>query len=55
MTTDQHILETFGEFEIMTTDIDSTLKERGNRYGSFVGHAKIAQGIKRAMIDSPNW
>ena len=35
--------------------IDATLAERGNRYGSFTGHAKITQAIKAAMIDSPNW
>ena len=35
--------------------IDATLAERGTRYGSFTGHAKITQSIKRAMVDSPNW
>lgn len=35
--------------------IDATLVERGNRYGDFVGHATITQGIKHAMINSPNW
>ncbi len=37
------------------TQIDSTLEQRGNRYGDFGGHARITQGIKRAMLDSPNW
>lgn len=37
------------------TDVDSTLAQRGARYGAFTGHAKITQSIKRAMIDSPNW
>ncbi len=37
------------------TAINSTLAERGARYGSFSGHARITQGIKRAMADSPNW
>jgi len=41
-------VETFG-------DIDATLKERGNRYGEFSEHARITQGIKRAMADSRNW
>ena len=36
-------------------DIDKTLAERGSRYGSFHGHARITQNIKRAMADSPNW
>ena len=35
--------------------VDATLAERGSRYGSFTGHAKITQNIKRAMQDSPNW
>lgn len=35
--------------------IDAVLKERGDRYGSFVGHALIAQNIKAAMKDSANW
>jgi hypothetical protein len=35
--------------------IAATLAERGSRYGSFTGHAKITQAIKRAMADSPNW
>lgn len=37
------------------SDINETLKERGDRYGSFKEHARIAQNIKRAMRDSPNW
>ena len=36
-------------------DIESTLEERGNRYGTFSDHARITQNIKRAMADSPNW
>jgi hypothetical protein len=32
-----------------TNSIDSTLAERGKRYGTFVGHAEVSQGIKRFM------
>jgi hypothetical protein len=39
----------------VTSSIDETLKQRGNRYGEFKGHAAIAQGIKRAMQNSRNW
>lgn len=39
----------------MTNTVDATLEERGSRYGDFEGHAKITQGIKRAMAESPNW
>lgn len=35
--------------------IDQTLAERGSRYGKFTEHARIAQNIKAAMADSPNW
>jgi len=37
------------------TEIDETLKERGNRYGDFYSHADITQNIKAAMKDSSNW
>jgi hypothetical protein len=37
------------------TDIAATLEQRGARYGSFDGHARITQNLKRAMADSPNW
>ena len=36
-------------------DLQKTLEERGKRYGDFLGHAKITQQIKRAMVRSPNW
>jgi hypothetical protein len=35
--------------------IDKTLEQRGERYGKFPEHAKVSQGIKRAMRDSKNW
>lgn len=37
------------------TDINTTLEQRGNRYGKFTDHARITQNIKRAMQDSANW
>ena len=39
----------------MTTQIETTLAERGSRYGSFPEHARITQSLKDAMIVSPNW
>lgn len=39
----------------MAADIKSTLAERGARYGAFTEHARIAQGIKAVLADSPNW
>jgi hypothetical protein len=35
--------------------IDTTLAERGTRYGDFTGHAQITQAIKAAMVDTPRW
>ena len=37
------------------TDIDTTLAERGTRYGEFEDHALVSQNIKSAMQDSKNW
>jgi hypothetical protein len=39
----------------MSEQIEQTLQDRGVRYGAFIGHSVITQGIKRAMIASPNW
>jgi hypothetical protein len=36
-------------------NIENILKERGSRYGAFPEHARIAQNIKKAFYDSPNW
>jgi len=36
-------------------DIDATLAERGNRYGSFVDHACIAQGLQDYLRDQKGW
>jgi len=41
--------------EDMSNDIDSTLKERGSRYGRFATHAEITQDLKNTMWLSPNW
>jgi hypothetical protein len=37
------------------SEINETLQQRGTRYGDFGGHAKITQGLKRVMQESPNW
>ena len=34
------------------TDINTTLAERGTRYGAFSGHAKVTQALKRVMADA---
>lgn len=36
-------------------DITSTLEERGNRYGDFLGHAKITQKLKKRMRATKKW
>lgn len=38
-----------------TTSIDSTLEERGKRYGKFTDHAAYTQNIKNVIRNSPNW
>lgn len=35
--------------------LKATLQERGKHCGLFKERARIAQNIKRAMRDSPNW
>lgn len=40
---------------LVGVDVNTTLSERGKRYGSFAGHANIAQSIKRVMARTPNW
>ena len=39
----------------MSKTIDNTLDEREANYGRFTEQARIAQNIKSAMRDSPNW
>jgi hypothetical protein len=36
-------------------DINTTLNERGSRYGEFTSHAVITQNIKRVMVDTAGW
>jgi hypothetical protein len=35
--------------------VQTTLEQRGKRYGEFERHAEITQDLKRAMAASPNW
>ena len=37
------------------SSIDSTLAERGARYGDFPEHAFITQELKRTLHDNVNW
>lgn len=37
------------------THINTTLAERGSRYGDFATHANITQRLKDTMRDTPNW
>lgn len=38
-----------------STDIDTTLAERGSRYGNFQTHAAITQSLKIIMHQTPQW
>lgn len=31
------------------SDVENTLNERGNRYGSFLGHAQVTQDLKAVI------
>lgn len=35
--------------------ISDTLAERGGRYGKFINHSKISQGLQDAMRAAENW
>lgn len=39
----------------MTTNVNEMLAGRESRYGSFQGHAKIAQGLKAVMHERSGW
>ena len=39
----------------MTTNVNDMLKGREGRYGSFEGHAKIAQDLKAVMQERSGW
>lgn len=41
--------------KVPPSGIASTLSERGQRYGSFRGHAAITWSIKNAMRSAGNW
>ena len=38
-----------------TTNINDILAGREARYGTFEGHARISQALKRAMHQAPRW
>ena len=37
------------------TNLNNILAERGDRYGTFEGHASIAQRLKGTMVTQPKW
>lgn len=41
--------------DVEPSSVNSTLHERGSRYGKFTAHAAITQGIKSVMYKTPNW
>ncbi len=40
---------------LQQSNIDATLTERGKRYGTFTGHAKITQDLKSLMHTHRGW
>lgn len=41
--------------DLLGRTVDSTLSERGKRYGAFYAHAIITQALKDTMADSLKW
>jgi hypothetical protein len=39
----------------MTETIETTLQERGERYGEFSQHAEISQYLKHVMVHTRSW
>ena len=37
------------------SDINTTLAERGKRYGDFAGHASVTQRIKATIVSAPRY
>lgn len=53
---DPILTETFCDKKLLEVNsINSILTERGSRYGSFEGHAKVSQNIKHSMRNSNKW
>ena len=44
-----------GEKITLKPDISATLAERGGRYGQFIDHATIAQGLQDVLRRADNW
>lgn len=39
----------------MSSDVNKTLDERGERYGKFRHHAELSQKLKQAMKEKATW
>lgn len=39
----------------MSTNIATTLKQRGKRYGTFADNAATSQSLQDTMRETPNW
>ena len=39
----------------MSSDVNKTLDERGERYGKFSNHADLSQKLKQAMKEKATW
>ena len=37
------------------SNINTTLAERGKRYGDFAGHARVTQWIKASIVSAPRY
>jgi len=44
-----------GDVPVPEHGVDSTLYQRGNRYGRFVDNGRVSQGVKAALETGANW
>lgn len=46
---EHHLTQQAKPATVSTPTVESTLKERGSRYGTFSGHARVAQDLKNVL------
>lgn len=46
---EHHLTQQEKPATVSTQSVEKTLQERGNRYGTFSGHADVAQTLKRVI------
>jgi hypothetical protein len=52
---EQHLHDNLEPKKEMALDVNDTLRDRGEKYGPFAGHAQITQRLKTIMRGTPGW